>query len=40
LPPALADLYERRERIEVLPNEFSAVRRFICAHTRRAGSAT
>jgi threonine synthase len=39
LPPALADLFERRERIEVLPNELGAVRGFIRAHARRAGSA-
>jgi threonine synthase len=40
LPPVFADLYERRERIEVLPNELDAVRGFIRAHARRAGSAT
>jgi threonine synthase len=39
LPPALADLFERRERIEVLPNDLGAVRRFIRAHARRAGGA-
>ena len=39
LPPALADLFERRERIAVLPNDLGAVRDFIRAHARRAGSA-
>jgi threonine synthase len=39
LPPALADLFERRERIEVLPNDLGAVRGFIRAQARRAGSA-
>ena len=36
LPPALADLFERRERIEVLPNNLGAVRSFIRAHARSA----
>jgi threonine synthase len=39
-PPALGALFEKRERITILPNEFDAVRRFIRAHTRRAGAAT
>jgi threonine synthase len=38
LPPPLADLLERRERIVVLPNEIGAVSRFIRAHARRAGA--
>jgi threonine synthase len=37
LPTALADLFERRERIEALPNDLGAVRSFIRAHARRAG---
>ncbi|HEY1259144.1 MAG TPA: threonine synthase [Stellaceae bacterium] len=36
LPPALGDLFDRRERITVLPNDLSAVGSFICAHARRA----
>jgi threonine synthase len=39
LPPVLADLLERRERIAVLPNDLGTVHRFIRAHARRAGSA-
>ena len=39
LPPTLADLLERRERIVVLPNEIGAVSRFVRAHARRAGAA-
>ena len=39
LPPTLADLLERRERIVVLPNEIRAVSRFVRAHARRAGAA-
>jgi threonine synthase len=35
LPGALADLFERRERVTVLPNDQSAVTRYICAHARR-----
>jgi threonine synthase len=38
LPPFLADLFERRERTEVLPNDLGAVRGFIRAHARRARS--
>src|SRR5436309_7110743 len=38
LPPPLADLLERRERIVVLPNEIGAVKRFIRARARRAGA--
>ena len=39
LPPELADLLERRERIVVLPNDIGAVRRFVRANARRAGAA-
>jgi threonine synthase len=39
LPPPLADILERPERIIVLPNEFGAVSRFVRAHARRAGVA-
>jgi threonine synthase len=39
LPPALADLFERRERIAVLPNDLGAVRDFIRARARPARSA-
>jgi threonine synthase len=38
LPPALGDLFERRERITILSNELGAVRRFIRAHARRTGA--
>jgi threonine synthase len=34
LPPHLADLMTRRERITVLPNDIAAVQRFIGAHAR------
>ena len=36
LPPALGDLFERRERVTLLPNDLGAVTRFLCAHARRA----
>jgi threonine synthase len=39
LPAGLADLFERRERITVLPNELGAVAGFIRAHSRRVGGA-
>ncbi|MBV9378518.1 MAG: threonine synthase [Alphaproteobacteria bacterium] len=39
LPSGLADLFDRPERIVVLPNETGAVRRFIRAHSRRTGAA-
>jgi len=39
LPPAIADLFDRRERIVVLPNELDAVSRYIRAHSRRTGAA-
>jgi threonine synthase len=34
LPPALADLMERRERVTVLPNELAAVESFVRRHAR------
>jgi threonine synthase len=36
LPSALGDLFERPERITLLPNDLGAVTRFLCAHARRA----
>jgi threonine synthase len=39
LPPPLADLLDRPERIVVLPNEIGAVSRFIRARARRTGAA-
>jgi len=36
LPSALGDLFERRERVTCLPNDFGAVTRFVSAHARRA----
>jgi threonine synthase len=38
LPPAIGDLFERRERLASLPNEIGAVTRFIRAHARRVGA--
>jgi threonine synthase len=38
LPPALGDLFERRERLVSLPNEFGAVTRFIRDRARRVGA--
>jgi threonine synthase len=35
LPPALAEIMERRERITALPNDVGAVARFVRAHARR-----
>jgi threonine synthase len=35
LPPALAEIFERRERITTLPNDVGAVARFVRAHARR-----
>jgi threonine synthase len=37
VPPALAELAEKRERITVLPNDVAAVARFVRAHARRLG---
>ena len=39
LPPALGDLFDRRERKTVLPNDLGAVTRFIRAQARRGGRA-
>jgi threonine synthase len=41
LPPRLADLLQRPERIAVLPNDLAAVERFVREHARpvRAGAA-
>jgi threonine synthase len=38
LPPALRDLFERRERVTSLPKETGAVKRFIRANARRIGA--
>jgi len=38
-PPALGELFEKRERMTILPNDLGAVKRFIRAHARRAGAA-
>jgi threonine synthase len=38
-PPALADLFDRGERVAMLPNDLGAVRDFIRARARRAGGA-
>jgi threonine synthase len=38
LPVGLSDILDRRERLVALPNDVGAVRRFICAHARRARS--
>jgi threonine synthase len=39
LPAALADLFDRRERMTVLPNNQAAVTRYIRAHSRRGRAA-
>lgn len=39
LPPALADLLDRRERTTVLPNDAGAVARYLRAHARRVARA-
>jgi threonine synthase len=39
LPPALGDLFERPERLVVLPNDTGRVTQFIRAHARRTGAA-
>ena len=36
VPPALAEIMDKRERITVLPNDAGAVARFLRAHARRA----
>ena len=38
-PPVLAELFDKPERIVVLPNDLDTVKRFIRAHARRAGAA-
>ena len=38
-PPALGALFEKRERMTVLANDFDTVKRFIRARARRAGAA-
>jgi threonine synthase len=38
-PPALGELFEKRERITVLPNDFDLVKQFIGARARRVGAA-
>ena len=35
VPPTLAEISDRRERITVLPNDVGAVARFVRAHARR-----
>ncbi len=40
LPPVAGDLFERRERVTVLPNDLGAVGSFICAQARRARRTT
>jgi threonine synthase len=39
LPPALADLLDKPERVTVLPNDLDAVKGFVLARARRAGAA-
>ncbi|HVC51354.1 MAG TPA: threonine synthase [Stellaceae bacterium] len=39
VPPALAELADRRERTTVLPNDVNAVARFLNAHARRTARA-
>ncbi|MBL8702774.1 MAG: threonine synthase [Alphaproteobacteria bacterium] len=36
LPPALADLYQRKERVSVLPNDLRAVQAFVASRARQA----
>jgi threonine synthase len=40
LPPRLADLYEREERVTVLPNDLKTVQDFVRSRARRTASAT
>ncbi|MGI9483664.1 MAG: threonine synthase, partial [Hyphomicrobiales bacterium] len=40
LPPRLADLHEREERLSVLPNELDAVQQFVSERSRAAREAT
>ena len=37
LPPRLADLFDRPERLSTLPNELAAVQRFVRTHATRTG---
>jgi threonine synthase len=39
LPDALADLFEREERVTVLPNDLSRVKAFVAAHARHGDRA-
>jgi threonine synthase len=39
LPPRLADLYEREERVTVLPNDLEAVQAFVRSRARRTAGA-
>jgi threonine synthase len=36
IPPALAEIADKRERITILPNDAGAVAHFVRAHARRA----
>jgi threonine synthase len=38
-PPALGELFEKPERMTILPNDIDAVKQFIRAHARRGGAA-
>lgn len=40
LPPRLSDLYEREERLTVLPNQLDAVEQFVAQRSRAAREAT
>ena len=40
LPPRLADLYEREERVTVLPNDIKTVQDYVRSRARRTASAT
>ena len=35
LPPRLADLYEREERFEVMPNDLASIETAVRGHARR-----
>jgi threonine synthase len=35
LPPRMADLYQREERYEVMPNDLSAIEAAVRGHARR-----
>jgi threonine synthase len=39
LPPRLSDLYEREERLSVLPNDLATVQSFVTARARAAQEA-